>query len=224
MSELFGPTSWSSIRRAAHGEGREQDHALNRLATAYRPPLLALARYTGIPDNDAEDLVQTVLAKAFAPDALAKLNRTKGRFSGWLAALLDNEWKSLLRRQHRQCRDARATCRLNEAGHLPANVGDVAAFIDMEFAVQCLESVRLELIDEWGDEEDAMRLWCDLFHQNSGKAFPKNDAYYQRKAVFKRKFAERLKRRVRKSINDPMNLDIECHDLLLLALRANPAP
>ncbi len=226
VSDLFEPTSWSKIRRAVHGGVRDQGEALNLLAEAYRFPLLKLARMIGVPENDVEDVVQSVLSTVLSPARLATMDRNAGRFSHYLATTLKRHWLGLIRSGNRQRRDGRLTVSLSELTRQPAaaRTDEWASAIDMALGVQCLAKVRHTMVEEAADPTMAERLWTDLLRQDfSGEDArePMSDAYRQRLRSFRQHFREYFREGVSAGLTDPTDVEGECVYLLRLALQAS---
>jgi RNA polymerase sigma factor (sigma-70 family) len=81
----FSETRWSIVARAGQdASGTEQ--ALATLCAAYWYPLYAFARRQGLGPHDAEDATQGFFAGLLAHNALARVDRAKGRFRTFLLA------------------------------------------------------------------------------------------------------------------------------------------
>jgi RNA polymerase sigma-70 factor (ECF subfamily) len=79
--------------------------AWGRFVAIYRPAIVALARFPGLPHDDAEDVAQEVLASVagavhrFDPDrAAGPGNPLRARFSTWLSTIADRKTVDVLRR------------------------------------------------------------------------------------------------------------------------------
>ena len=80
----FSATRWSVVLAAA---GDAED-ALATLCRAYWYPLYAFLRRQGLNTHDAEDVTQGFFAHIVETDALAQVDRAKGRFRTFLLASL----------------------------------------------------------------------------------------------------------------------------------------
>ena len=80
----FSATRWSVVLAAA---GDAED-ALATLCRAYWYPLYAFLRRQGLNTHDAEDVTQGFFAHILEKDALAQVDRAKGRFRTFLLASL----------------------------------------------------------------------------------------------------------------------------------------
>ena len=84
------PTTRWSVIRAARGNAREREEALEAFAGDYWPAIYAFIRRRGNAPPDAEDLTQGFLVSLMERDALAKVTETGDRFRSWLLAALKN--------------------------------------------------------------------------------------------------------------------------------------
>ncbi|MCX6951065.1 MAG: sigma-70 family RNA polymerase sigma factor, partial [Verrucomicrobia bacterium] len=76
-------TSWSLIV-AAQSSPTDRREALDRLCRRYWAPLYAFARRQGLNPADAEDATQDFFVRILSDDWLNLVDRTKGRFRGYL--------------------------------------------------------------------------------------------------------------------------------------------
>jgi RNA polymerase sigma-70 factor (ECF subfamily) len=92
---IFLTTRWSEVLEAAR-DSPSGAAALGEMCRNYWHPVYAFIRRRGFTPSDAEDLTQSFFAHIIANDALAKVERQKGKFRSFvLAALtnfLTNEW------------------------------------------------------------------------------------------------------------------------------------
>jgi DNA-directed RNA polymerase specialized sigma24 family protein len=95
-SGLFTTTHWSVVLVAGQSESPQAAQALERLCRTYWYPLYAFVRRQGHNTHDAEDLLQTFLARFLEKNFLMDVDRSKGRFRSFLLAALKhflaNEW------------------------------------------------------------------------------------------------------------------------------------
>lgn len=91
----FLTTQWSIVLEAAR-DSPSGEVALERLCCNYWRPVYVFIRRRGSTPTDAEDLTQSFFAHLLAKNALAKVERRKGRFRSFLLAalthFLTNEW------------------------------------------------------------------------------------------------------------------------------------
>lgn len=84
----FETTRWSLVLEASSAE---QEHALEHLCRAYRPPVLAYVRRLGITASEAEDLTQEFFARIVLENQLhRRADPRRGRFRSFLVAALKN--------------------------------------------------------------------------------------------------------------------------------------
>ncbi len=81
----FPTTHWSLVLDAGGGHCQE---ALDSLCRAYWPPLYAFLRRDGKSPADAQDLVQSFVAKLLDRDDLGRIAPEKGRFRSFLLVAL----------------------------------------------------------------------------------------------------------------------------------------
>lgn len=89
MAERFVPfqsTLWAVIR----GAGRGDRASFDRFASTYRRPLVCFIQGRGIPEADAEDLVQDVFIRIYEKGLLARLSEERGRFRSYLLGVARN--------------------------------------------------------------------------------------------------------------------------------------
>ncbi len=93
----FAATRWSIVLAAGDWRaGTAARWAMGELARVYWFPLYAYLRRQGNPPPQSEDLVQGFFTRLLEKDALASVDRSKGKFRSFLLAslknFLNNEW------------------------------------------------------------------------------------------------------------------------------------
>lgn len=92
----FASTHWSVVLLAGQEHSPRTAAALETLCRAYWYPLYAFTRRQGYKPHDAADLTQDFFSHLLATQALASVDRRKGKFRSFLLAslknLLANEW------------------------------------------------------------------------------------------------------------------------------------
>lgn len=92
----FTTTHWSAVLLAADGGSVQATRSLESLCRMYWYPLYAYVRRRGFGPEEAQDLTQAFFARLLEKDALAQVDRAKGRFRSFLLAsvnhFLANEW------------------------------------------------------------------------------------------------------------------------------------
>jgi RNA polymerase sigma factor (sigma-70 family) len=96
----FQSTMWTVIAQAKQGS-RE---ALEQLLARYRPPILRYLVQRGVPEHDAEDVVQEVFLEICEDGFLEKADRSRGRFRSLLLAVTHHVLTSDIRRKTAQKR------------------------------------------------------------------------------------------------------------------------
>lgn len=90
-SDLF-TTAWSVVIGAQQGGDAAQVY-LERLIKTYWKPAYYYARRRGMDHHAAADCIQEFFARMLAGDWLAKVDKERGRFRGWLLTAL-RRWVS----------------------------------------------------------------------------------------------------------------------------------
>jgi DNA-directed RNA polymerase specialized sigma24 family protein len=85
-SREFQSTRWSMVLAARGGDSTEAREALAALCGAYWYPLYAFVRRKGRDAESAQDLVQGFFARLLEKGDLASVDRAKGRFRSFLMA------------------------------------------------------------------------------------------------------------------------------------------
>jgi DNA-directed RNA polymerase specialized sigma24 family protein len=92
----FTTTHWSVVLASAQRDSPQAAVALEQLCRTYWYPLYAYVRRRGHSAHDAEDLLQTFLARFIEKNFLVDVDRAKGRFRSFLLAslkhFLADEW------------------------------------------------------------------------------------------------------------------------------------
>ena len=81
----FPATHWTLIAQSA---GPSRDAALAQLYRIYWRPLRAQVRRFGVPEQDAEDVIQEFLLHLFEAGSLQRANPAAGRFRSYLVGAL----------------------------------------------------------------------------------------------------------------------------------------
>ena len=92
----FATTHWSVVLLAGQESSVASAAALEKLCRAYWYPLYAFVRRQGQAPHEAADLTQEFFSRLLSTNALASVDRRKGKFRSFLLAsikhLLANEW------------------------------------------------------------------------------------------------------------------------------------
>ena len=84
----FASTHWSVVLAAGSRDNRRSREALAKLCATYWYPLYAFVRRQDFGPEDAEDLTQSFFAHLLEHEALATVDRAKGKFRSFLLASL----------------------------------------------------------------------------------------------------------------------------------------
>ena len=93
----FATTQWSIVLAAGKVDDREAQDALNQLCESYWYPLYAYVRRRVDNVDDAQDLTQAFFVHLLEKGAVARADRSRGRFRAFLLTavknFLANEWQ-----------------------------------------------------------------------------------------------------------------------------------
>lgn len=147
-------THWTLIV-AAQAPVEQRHAALAELCRLYWQPLYVFARRRGLTPADAEDATQGFFARILAQDWLAQVDRTKGRFRGFLFQSMTFHLSELRRHDAAQKRGGGAAhvsldTETVEAAHLRAvgDGADPAASFDRVWACNVLDHALARLTAE----------------------------------------------------------------------------
>ncbi|HLP78868.1 MAG TPA: sigma-70 family RNA polymerase sigma factor [Candidatus Paceibacterota bacterium] len=92
----FALTHWTVVFAAGRPDSPDAREALEKLCSAYWPPIYAFVRRQGYNPHDAQDLTQAFFARLLEKNSFADADRAKGRFRSFLLGALKhflaNEW------------------------------------------------------------------------------------------------------------------------------------
>ncbi len=88
--KVFATTHWSVVLQAGRSTSAGRSAALEQLCRTYWYPLYSFLRRKGCPQHDAEDTVQAFFAHLLAKDAIARADRTRGKFRTFLLSSLQH--------------------------------------------------------------------------------------------------------------------------------------
>lgn len=156
-------TSWSLIT-AAQSSATDRRAALDKLCRLYWGPLYAFARRHGLSPADAEDATQDFFLRILSDDWLALVDRSKGRFRGYLYQSMSFHLSEARRRDATQKRGGGAR-RLSidwapaeaQFARLAAKTMDPAQAFDHAWTGTVLEIAVTRLADEEGAAGRAAR-------------------------------------------------------------------
>ncbi|MEY2557976.1 MAG: hypothetical protein QOE34_1401 [Verrucomicrobiota bacterium] len=97
----FPDTPWKIFgRRRERARRRQREYAIGEFCRLYRQPLFGLLLSRNIEPNEAEDLIQGFFLHLIESDAIARVDRAKGRFRDFLAGALNHYLIDLRARSH----------------------------------------------------------------------------------------------------------------------------
>lgn len=165
-ADWFVTTHWSVVRNAGEPATRVAREALEKLCTAYWPPLYAYVRRTGHDEHEAQDLTQEFFARLLARNDFAGLDPGRGRFRAFLLASMNHflakEWR--------------------KAGTLKRGAGQALLSLDTALAEQrygaqaAIEPTPEELFD---------RRWAEIVLERAGRKLREEFAGEGREVLFR---------------------------------------
>jgi len=167
----FAATRWSMVLAAGnHRTGTAAHRAMGELACMYWFPLYAYLRRRGSSPPQAEDLVQGFFTRLLEKDALASVDRSKGKFRSFLLASLQNylanEWDKT---QTKKRGDGKTTLSLDtldaETRYAaePADTMTPERVYERRWALAVLEQVLAGLREEYAQRSQA-KIFAALEH------------------------------------------------------------
>ncbi|MDP6539899.1 MAG: sigma-70 family RNA polymerase sigma factor [Planctomycetota bacterium] len=230
----FGTTSWSLVRRAGGAPSPETEGALEELCATYWYPLYVTLRRRGAGREEAEDLVQGVLARILERGDLAGLDPGRGRFRAWLAAAARHHMQNERERQRARKRGGGERVLSLDTGPAEARLASEAAegedpelAFERAWAQALLERALRAVGDDWyaagkGELFDALRPVLE-----GGGDLPTLAALAERLGTtegalrtaswrLRQTFGERLRAEVAETLADPGDVEDELRHLLLV--------
>jgi RNA polymerase sigma-70 factor (ECF subfamily) len=140
---VFPNTRWTLVLAAGQGDAEAKRAALESLLTAYWRPVYVFLRRKGLRPVAAEDAVQGLFLRLLERDAIARLDRTRGRFRSYLLTALEHYLVN--RHEHDAARKRGGGERLvaletlDVERDLPAVPDDPARAFDREWALAVME-------------------------------------------------------------------------------------
>lgn len=141
------------------------DGAWSRLVTRFHEPLRAFARRAGVPDADADDVVQEALIEFTRAYADGKYQRDRGRLSAWLFGIVRRCTLRLRQRRAREQARGQALSFDGRDAEPPVDEKSLEDLWNREWErwawETCLRRVRAEF------EPDTLRLF--ILHVQEGR-------------------------------------------------------
>jgi len=95
----FATTRWTWVEAAGGAESERARLALAELCQIYWYPLYAFVRRLGVPESEAQDVVQDFFARLIEKRGLARVTRGHGRFRSFLRVAVRNHLANLRDRE-----------------------------------------------------------------------------------------------------------------------------
>jgi DNA-directed RNA polymerase specialized sigma24 family protein len=229
----FRTTQWELVLNARNANSSQQDRCLSELCSRYWFPLYKFAIFTGLSNEDAQDLTQSFFLYLLQKESLQHVDPAKGRFRSFLLASFRNHLST-----HRQYASAakrgggKQLIDLDahdgeERHHLePADELTAETFFDANWAQLLIERVTIRLSEEYrqrGKSRQFDRLQCYLevgsepdakSYEEAGRVLgiSGNGA---KTLVFRmrQRFAALMRQEVAQTLLNPGDIDAEIHAL-----------
>ncbi len=233
----FATTSWSLVHRAGGTPSPETAGALEELCATYWYPLYATLRRRGADAEEAEDLVQGMLARILERRDLAGLDPGRGRFRAWLAAAARHHMVNERERERTRKRGGVAPVLSLDTGSAearlanePAEGEDPELAFERAWAQALLDHTLSAVRDEWhaqqkGDLFEALRGvlegGADLppLAELADRLGSTEGALRTASWRLRQAFGERLRAEVAETLSDPGDVEDELRHLLLVLSR-----
>lgn len=228
----FAATRWSVVLSAGNWRtNAESQQAMGELARLYWFPLYAYIRRRGYTAAQAEDLVQGFFARLLEKDALASVDRAKGKFRSFLLTsfenYLANEWDKRRAAKQDEGREILALDALNaETRYAMEPLDDMTPnrVFERRWAFAVLDQVRSRLRKDYigrGQEE----IYTALEHVLAGGEKAHYRSVAQRLNMteatvkvaahrLRRRFRELLRDEIAQTVSEPELVDDEIRHLL----------
>ena len=228
----FAATRWSMVLAAGDWRaGTASQRAMGDLARVYWFPLYAYLRRQGSSPPNAEDLVQGFFARLLEKDALASVDRSKGKFRSFLLASLQNflanEWDkshALKRGGDRQILSFDAMSAEARYAAEPADQLTPERVFERRWALAVLEQVLTRLRNEYAGHGQA-EVFAALEHLLVGGQGPTYSRLAEPLGMtegaikvaghrLRRRYRELLREEIAQTVSDPALVDEEIRQLL----------
>jgi DNA-directed RNA polymerase specialized sigma24 family protein len=235
----FRTTQWELVLNSGNADSSQQHRCLSELCSRYWFPLYNFARFTGLSNEDAQDLTQSFFLYLLQKESLQHVDPAKGRFRSFLLASFRNHLSS--QRQHASAAkrgggkplidlDAPEAA---EHHHLePADRLTAEIFFDANWAQLLIERVMLRLKEEYrsrgkSDQFDRLHGYLEIGSEPDAKSYEEAGRVLgmsgngAKTLVFRmrQRFAALLRQEVGQTLLNPRDIDAEIH-ALYSALRA----
>ena len=242
----FHTTRWTIVMNAAQSQAPGGESALAQLCRTYWYPLYIFARRRGYSPDDAQDLTQSFFLHLLEHQALAGVDRLKGKFRSFLLASFQNHLSDQADHTRRVKRgggkefvqldaeEAEQRYRLEPAESLtPENI------FDARWAMTVLGEVLKQLHQEYVAEGKAstfesLKAFLDPYNSTTLPSYEEVADRLQVSVGAVKTLIHRLRKRstallrqeVGRTVSDPAEIDQEIHALCeaLIATRGRLGP
>ena len=234
----FRTTQWDIVFNSRNINSSQHDRCLSELCSRYWFPLYSFARFTGLSNEDAQDLTQSFFLYLLKKESLEHVDPAKGRFRSFLLGCFRNHLST--QRQYASAAKRGGGRPLAEFGAPgigerqlePADEVTAETFFDAHWALLLIERVSIRLKEEYrhrgkSEQFDRLQRYLEIgcepdaqSYEEAGRALgiSGNGA---KTLVFRmrQRFAALMRQEVAQTLLDPGDIDGEIH-ALYSALRA----
>jgi DNA-directed RNA polymerase specialized sigma24 family protein len=229
----FRTTQWDLVLAARNSSSAEHRRCLSELCSLYWFPLYRFALFTGLSNEDAQDVTQSFFLYLLQKESLRQADPAKGRFRSFLLACFRNHLST-----HRQYTSAAKrgggrsvinldAYELEERRHLePTDELTAETFFDANWAQLLIERIMRRLGEEYrqrGKSYQFDRLQCYLkvgfepdakSYEEAGRVLGMS-ANGAKTLVFRmrQRFAALMRQEVAQTLLDRRDTDAEIHAL-----------
>ena len=228
----FVTTQWTRVLEA-RGESPEAKAALSDLCGAYYAPVFAFIRRSAPDEDTARDLTQEFFARLLARQGIATVDPQRGRFRSFLLGAVKHFLSDMREHAHRLKRGASQPMESIEAGTdtspglqlADPNAPSPDREFDRKWALTLLARALVALAQEHeasgkADQFEALNPWLSGDTENISQAEAAAQLGMNEGAVkvaihrLRRRFREVIKGEIGQTVSDPVQVEVELHDLL----------
>lgn len=229
----FRTTQWELVLNAQNISSAEHRRCLSELCSVYWFPLYRFALFTGLSNEDAQDLTQSFFLYLLQKESLRHADPAKGRFRSFLLACFRNhlstqrQYSSAAKRGggkpaiNLDAFDAEERHRLEPADELTAET-----FFDANWARLLIERVMRQLSEEYrlrgkSYQFDRLQCYLEIGSEPDAKSYEEAGRVLGmsgngvKTLVFRmrQRFAALMRQEVAQTLLNPRDTDAEIHAL-----------
>jgi RNA polymerase sigma-70 factor (ECF subfamily) len=226
----FQPTLWSVVLRAKDPADPHRRTALNSLFETYWAPVYVYLRHKGHSPENAQDEAQGFFAHFYELEAIARVDRSRGKFRSYLLALLEHYLANEHRKAHAEKRGGGVAPRSLDFGRAetevridPADPRKPEDAFRKSWAMSILEGAFERLRREFEEKGRKAEFEAMKAHLLAGEARPTHAAIAERLSIpmtdvanllhrSRRRLKELIRSILRDAVDSEAELDEEVRD------------